>query len=315
MNTGKLYRRAWRLLPFVPRPIVYGVAHLAADITWRLNGASVQQMRKNYSSFTGSKVPESMVREGVRSYFRCYAEQFTLPGLSGTTINEICVYPGVDEVKRYIDDGPLVLALTHSGNWDMAGAWFCHNGGEILTVAEKLNPPELFDAFVEFRNSLGMEIIGVAPGEHVFGQLRERAQGRHLLVPLLADRDISGSGVEVELGASRALVAAGPAALAVALDRPLIAGFISYRKEKGKWRMIFHFTKAIPRPQVREGESVVEEWTKAWVAALQPAMTDHLVDWHMMQKVFVHDLDPKRLARAREREAAARRTQEEEDAG
>lgn len=301
MNTGALFARAWRVLPHLPLPLVYAVSNIAADAVWRLNVSSVKQLRRNYESFTGGPVPERTVRDGVRSYFRCFAQQFTMPGWSPEVLSSACVYPQAEEISRIMDGGPVVLALTHSGNWDLAGAWFCQNHGAILTVAEKLDPPELFEEFVQFRNSLGMEIIGVGKGDHIFGQLVDRSRDRALLVPLLADRDITGRGVEVELGASKALVAAGPAALALALDRPLIAGFISYQKRHGKWTINAHFTDPIPRPEPAEGETDVEAWTRAWVREVSPVIGRHLVDWHMMQKLYVDDLDARRLARARAR--------------
>ena len=301
MNLGRIYRFAWRILPHLPRTLVYGGADIAARVVARGNGGSVRQLRSHYAALLGQDASQTMVRQGVQSYFRSFAEQFTLPGFSTAEIRQACVYPGVETVHDLMKDGPVVLALTHSGNWDMAGAWFSQGYGTVLTVAEKLEPPELFDEFVKFRNSLGLEIIGVGPGEHVFEQLKDQARGRSVLVPLLADRDISGSGVEVMLGSQAALVAAGPAALAEALDRPLIAGHISYRRFKGKWQLYFHFTDPIPRPTPGAGQSLVEAWTKAWVEAIAPIMQEHVVDWHMMQKLYVKDLDPARLERARKR--------------
>lgn len=299
MAGANLYKLAWRIVPKLPGRIVIAGAHLAADITYRINGSSVRQLRTNYSKLTGSTVTERQVREGVRSYFRCYAQQFTLGSWSAEQIRNGVIWPGARRYQQWMDGGPLVLALTHSGNWDLAGAWFCQNWAGIVTVAEKLEPDELFQQFVSLRNKLGLEIIGVGPGDHIFDELVEKTKGRDILVPLLADRDISGAGIEVQLGHSRALVAAGPAALALRLGRPLIAGHISYTFEKGTWRITAHFTDPIPPPEPKPGETDVEALTKAWAAAIGPIMQENVVDWHMMQKVFVDDLDPERLARAR----------------
>lgn len=301
MGVDRLYRVAWKVLPKLPQGLVIGGAEVAADVVYALNGNSVKQMRRNYEQLSGRPPTNNEVRQGVRSYFRNFAQQFTLPGWSKKRIREGCVYPKAEQTRKLMENGPVVLALTHSGNWDLAGAWFCQEWGGILTVAEKLDPEDLFDQFVEFREGIGMEIIGVGKGEHIFSDLVRRAEGRPLLVPLLADRDISGSGIEVSLGASRALVAAGPAALALKLGRPLIAGHISYEKVKGSWRIQAHFTDPIQAPEPREGETKVEALTRAWADAISPAMVEYMVDWHMMQKLFVSDLDPERLARARER--------------
>ena len=310
MNKATLYRAAWKVLPRLPKPVVYAAAHAAADITVFGNGRSVRQLRANYASLLGHDAPETKVREGVRSYFRSIAQQLTLTGWSTEEIRTSGIYPGVKEITKLMEDGPVVLALTHSGNWDLAGAWFCESHGSILTVAEKLEPPELFEEFVRFRNSIGLEIIGVGPGEHIFDQLKKEVRGQSLLVPLLADRDISGSGIEVRLGEENALVAAGPAALALALDRPLIAGHIHYRKVGKEWKIVFGFTEPIPCPEPSEAETLVEAWTRAWVREIVPAMQRHFVDWHMMQKVFVKDLDLERLERAKKRHREETHTEE-----
>lgn len=300
-----LFRAAWKWLPKLPTKLVVNASGLVADAVWLTNGSSVKTLRKNYESLSGEAPSKEMVRAGVRSYFRAFAEQLTLPGWTEEELRSSTIYPRASETRELMEDGPVVLALTHSGNWDLAGAWFTQNYGPILTVAEKLEPEDLFEQFVAFRESLGMEIIGVGKGERVFDELVEKASGRSLLVPLLADRDISGSGIEVQLGAKKALVAAGPAALALKLDRPLIAGHIAYEKDAAGAPVIHaHFTEPITPPEPAEGETAVEALTRAWVSATEQTMIDHRVDWHMMQKLFVEDLDPHRLARARARHAA-----------
>lgn len=43
----------------------------------------------------------------------------------------------------------------------------------------------------------------------------------------------------------------------------------------------------------------VAQTSQRWVSALEPVMRSNPLDWHMMQKLFVEDLDLQRLARAR----------------
>lgn len=301
---AQLYRLAWKILPKLPTGLVMGGSHLVADCVYLGNGKSVRQMKTNYERLTGRAVSKKELREGVRSYFRCFAQQFTLTGWSKKQLSQACVWPGAARDHDLMKDGPVVLALTHSGNWDLAGAWFCREWAPLVTVAEKLEPEDLFHQFVDYRQSLGMEIIGVGPGEHVFPELVRKTEGRSILVPLLADRDISGSGIEVSLGASKALVAAGPAALALRLGRPLIAGFITYQKTGKEWNVFAHFSDPISMPELIDGETETEALTRAWVDEISPIMVEHATDWHMMQKVFVDDLDPARLARARKRAEA-----------
>ncbi len=39
--------------------------------------------------------------------------------------------------------------------------------------------------------------------------------------------------------------------------------------------------------------------TQALATVFEQAIREHPEDWHMLQKVFVNDLDPERLARSR----------------
>ena len=301
VKTDSLFVLAWKTVPKLPPRLVDWVSGGVGRIVAAFNVGSVRQLRQNFTRLAGREPSRKEISDAVASYFRMFGQQLSLPGWSAEYLRNGCTYSGAEQTRTLMEDGPVVLALTHSGNWDLAGAWFCQNYGGIVTVAEKLEPPELFEGFVAFRESLGMEILGVGPGESVFGQLVEQVRGRSLLVPLLADRDISGSGVRVKLGGAEALVAAGPAALALKLGRPLIAGHIGYRKRNGRWVIRANFTDPIAVPEPGQGENLVEAYTRAWVQEIEPIMQAGVVDWHMMQKLYVDDLDPDRLARAEER--------------
>ena len=93
-----------------------------------------------------------------------------------------------------------VVALPHSGNWDLAGAWACLTGMPVTTVAEQLADAEYAD-FVAFRERLGMEVLShrdpSAISELVFAVRRRR------LVCLLADRDLEQTGVPVRWAGQR----------------------------------------------------------------------------------------------------------------
>ncbi len=117
-----------------------------------------------------------------------------------------------------------------------------------------------------------MEIIGVGKGDSVFATLVERVRGRSVIVPLLADRDISGSGIDVDLGTRRALVAAGPAALALKLDRPLFAACITYENETPTGADVRVRCVGPDQPSPADpapGVNRVEALTQAWVSAVR----------------------------------------------
>ena len=90
------------------------------------------------------------------------------------------------------------MALPHSGNWDMAGVWLAQNYGTFSTVAERLKPESLYDRFIEYRESLGFEVLPLSGGERPpLEVLAERLRDNRF-VCLMADRDLTRSGVQVD---------------------------------------------------------------------------------------------------------------------
>ena len=292
---------AFAVAPRLPLRVVMRMADTGAMIVARRGGTMIDRLRSNMARLTGTDPSAEEVRDAVRSHIRNYAEQLMLGSRRRAPLLEGVSFEGFDALAQSSADGPVVLALGHSGSWDRAGAWVCAHGRGIVTVAEKVEPPSLFERFVSLREGLGMEIIGVAKGESVFSSLVERVRGRSVIVPLLADRDISGSGIEVDLGTRRALVAAGPAALATKLECPLFVACITYENETPtgadvRVRCVGPISAA---DRERPGLNRVEALTQAWVDEFAAMMAPKAQDWHMMQRVYVEDLDPERLARAR----------------
>lgn len=292
---------AFSIAPRLPLRFVMRMADVGASIAARRGGAMIDRLCANMARLTGTEPSADEVRGAVRSHIRNYAEQLMLGSRRGEPLLDGVAFEGFEALAAASEDGPVVLALGHSGSWDRAGAWVCAHGRGIVTVAEKVEPPALFEHFVSLREGLGMEIIGVAKGESVFSTLIERVRGRSVIVPLLADRDISGSGIEVDLGTRRALVAAGPAALATKLERPLFAACITYENETptGADIRVRCVGPINADGQERPGLNRVEALTQAWVDEFAAMMATKAQDWHMMQRVYVEDLDPERLARAR----------------
>lgn len=292
---------AFAVTPRLPLRVVMRMADTGATIAARRGGAMIDRLRANMERLTGTEPSADELRAAVRSHIRNYAEQLMLGSRRGAPLLEGVSFEGFEALAAASEDGPVVLALGHSGSWDRAGAWVCAHGRGIVTVAEKVEPPALFERFVSLREGLGMEIIGVAKGESVFSTLIERVRGRSVIVPLLADRDISGSGIEVDLGTRRALVAAGPAALATKLERPLFAACITYENETptGADVRVRCVGPISANEQERPGLNRLEALTQAWVDEFAAMMAAKAQDWHMMQRVYVEDLDPERLARAR----------------
>ena len=289
------YRTGWFLVRRMPGRLAYPLFDLLADVLWRRDGKSVQRMRANYATvrpeLTATEL-DALLRAGVRSYLRYWCDAFRLPDRSVDDLVQGVRAVGDAPVRARLESGGSVVAfLGHLGNWDFGGAWSTTQLAPVITVAERLRPEELFDEFLAFRERLGMRIIPLTGGSDVFRELTAACRSG-ALVALLADRDLTNGGIEVDLCGQRARMAVGPAALAVNTGAALYPCMIHYepRPQGHGWRTVVEFHDAVPLPLDGTSREKIQQMTQACADVLTGAIREHTQDWHMMQRVFTRDL-------------------------
>jgi len=279
------YVTGWRFVRLLPERSALRLFAGIADSVNRRDGRGVQRLRSNLARVRpdlDDAALDRLTHEAVRSYLRYWTESFRLPS-----------WPIEDVVRRtrtvdesvlrdaHAEGNGVVVALPHMANWDWAGAWACATGMPLTTVAERLRPERLYDEFVAYRATLGMEILP-AGDPATFGKLQERlTEGR--VVPLLADRDMSRSGVEVRLCDRAAKMPRGPAELARRTGAPLVPATLHYDGPE----LVVTFHDPV---QHAEGEGGIVTMMQTVADRFTEALRAHAVDWHMMQRVFVDDL-------------------------
>jgi KDO2-lipid IV(A) lauroyltransferase len=205
---------------------------------------------------------------------------------------------GDEPVRAALAAGKGAVAfVAHMGNWDTAGAWSSTHLAPVTTVAERLEPEEVFRDFLEFRQSLGMTILPLTGGDDPFVRLRQ-AIGRGDFVALVADRDLTHHGLEVDLCGHRARMAKGPAVLALMTGAPLVAAPIWYEDAPdvpGGTRVVIEMVQ-VPVPTHGSTRDKVQAMVQGCADILGAAIRTHTADWHMLQRIFVEDLvDPPRV--------------------
>ena len=294
------FKLGWRTLRVLPEQAAYALFDRVAAVAYRRGGKGVQRLRANYARARPELSPgqlDELVRAGMRSYMRYYCEAFRLPSLSHDDIQRGVRAEGAQELQALSAQGqPVVVFVGHLGNFDLAAAWSASNIAPATTVAERLKPEEVYQEFVAFRRSIDMDIIPLTGGEDPFrGLVRvTRAGGR--VVALASDRDLTRNGVEVDLLGHRARMAKGPAVLALLTGAPLFAASIHYEpvapgEGLGGHRTVVQFSERLtPRTDGTTAEKA-QDLIQQCADHLAPTIREHTTSWHMLQKIFVDDLD------------------------
>jgi KDO2-lipid IV(A) lauroyltransferase len=244
----------------------------------------------------------ALSRAGMSSYARYWFEVFRLPVISAERLVIDMRCEGEDRLLGTLAAGRgAVLALPHMGNWDQAGAWVIARGvTNITTVAERLEPESLARRFFAFREGLGFEVLPATGGVSRFGVLAQRLREGGL-VCLLADRDVTGGGIEVDFFGEKAHMMGGAAALAVQTGAPLMPVTLWF--DGPLW--CAHIHEEIPVPEGGTRREKVAAMTQEVARVFEAGIAAHPEDWHMLQRVFTADLDLARLAAAEARAQAA----------
>jgi lauroyl/myristoyl acyltransferase len=295
------YGLGWLVVCRLPESWAQRAFRFAADLAWRRRGPGVQVLEGNLRRVIGSGAPggqlRGLSRQVMRSYARYWLEAFRLPVIpAGRLLEGMHVTGHVRTIFDYPAAGRgVILALPHMGNYDLAGAWLIAKGASSVTVvAERLRPESVYDRFVAFREGLGVEVVPASGGTSgAFGILAQRLRAGKT-VGLVCDRDVTGRGMEVEFFGEKARLMGGAAALAVQTGAALVPVILWF--EGDHWGA--HIHEEIPVPAGGDHGQKTAAMMQELAGLFEAGIKTHPQDWHMLQRVFVADLDPGRLRRA-----------------
>ena len=285
------YAAGWRVVREMPEPWARGIA--GAGARYAARGGGPEQLRKNLARVIGStpaEVPDSLIRAALASYARYWREAFRLPSMDLSALADRLdrVFVGAEHFAAAHAAGRgAVMALPHSGNWDMAGVWLAQNYGTFATVAERLKPESLYDRFIDFREGLGFEVLPLTGGDRPPSEVLAERLRQNTFVCLMADRDLTRSGVPVEFFGEPTRMPAGPAKLAIETGAPLHPAHVYYDGAD----CVVQIDDAIDTSSGDVGVII-----QALADRFAINIAKHPQDWHMLQPLWLADLSQKRRA-------------------
>lgn len=280
---ARLYFLGWSIVRRISEKNARSFFAKIGQWMYAKNGKSVNRLRSNLSrvfpEMESAKL-EQLILRGVLSYMRYWMETFRSPDWSRERILSTVTVSNehllLDPIKQ---ETGVVVSLPHAGNWDHAGSYFCIKGARLVTVAEVLKPRELFEKFLAYRQAIGMEVLPL--DSRAFPTLMQRARDGKLIA-LVADRDLSSSGIDVEFFGGVARMPAGPAIVAIRTGIPLVTAFVSYT-DTG----IHVDLREILIPSGADEAARVKATVQLCADNFADGIKNSPQDWHMMQRIWV----------------------------
>jgi KDO2-lipid IV(A) lauroyltransferase len=281
---AQLYLLGWKIVQALPEKSAYRLFEKLGKTLYNRNGKAIQRLRLNLgvvSPASSAVELEGLVVKGISSYFRYWCDTFRFPGWSVEKIRNTVKVTNEDLLKGPVAAGTgVIVALPHSGNWDHAGAYFCAQGIPLVTVAERLKPEILFQKFLRYREAIGMEVLAL--DSNTLPTLSNRLnQGK--LIALVADRDFSKSGVEVDFFSKKAKMPIGPAVLSLRTGAPLITAQVSYNPNGIQIDFLGPLTPRIEGSIEERAKDLVQQCANNF----ESGIAKNPEDWHMLQRIWI----------------------------
>ena len=225
----RTYTTLGNCIAALPEPVALGLGNVVGDVLYRVRHEHRIMVKANLRRVLGAEGDDAAAldrwaRRSFRAYARYWVEGARLPGTAPDEVVQRMFIDGLHHLHQGMATGKgVILALPHIGSWEYGGAFLATQDLPMTAVAERIEPPALFDFFVEQRAAMGLTIVPLdkQSGGTLLSTLRA---GR--LIGLLCDRDIEGNGIEVDFFGERTTMPAGPATLALRTGATLCTGAV-----------------------------------------------------------------------------------------
>jgi KDO2-lipid IV(A) lauroyltransferase len=284
------YRAGWAFARLAPEQVVVGAFQWGADLATRRNGPAVAQLRRNLARVVpraGAAELDELVLRAMRSYARYWHETFRLRPGDVEAVHQAVerAATGQENLHAACAEGNgVILALPHSGSFDLAGVWLLGHTRQVSVVVQRLRPESVFRSFARARERLGFEVVPSHGGDTRPVDLLARRLRAGGVVCLFADRDLTANGVPVTFFGSTTKMPAGPAYLAATTGATLLP--VGCWFTENGWGLRVH-----PRIKV-SGVDGIGAATQALADVFAADIAAHPEDWHMMQRLWLVEEPP-----------------------
>ena len=225
------------LILFIPRLVATGAANIIGCCAFFVLPGRRRAILNTLKVIQPDTHGWMRVKMGVETLIN-YANNFTdflrLYHMDVDELLGITKIEGLEHFKGALEQhsGAIVLSA-HVGNWEVGANFIAALGLPLVGVVEAGGPGVAFyRLFKRYRQHFGTNILSLEDPSVGF-KLRKYLKTGYL-VGLIADRVITGSGIEVTYFGRKSVFPTGPAFLSLATGVPIIPAFYLRLNRRGK---------------------------------------------------------------------------------
>lgn len=227
----KLMPLATLLQIFLPRWLTVWFATLLGNLFFLVESKRRNRIYENLNHILGSKATaqekQRYARQLFVNYSKCLADLLRVPLLTKEKLVSMVEFDGLENFNQTLAKGKgAVLITAHIGNWDLAGVYMSRLGYKLIAVVEPI-PKGVSAAMNRYRGLGGMELVPLTDKDTMNQILIQKK-----VLVLLADRDLTGRGLELTFFDAKRSFPKGPAAFALKYKVPLVFGYFILNKGK-----------------------------------------------------------------------------------
>ena len=222
----------------LPERVGLGLADVVGWVWYKVAPARAGQARRNLARVaavldergSGSatiraaardpRALERLVVSAFRHDARYYLEVLRVPSLTPAIFERQVVVETPETVEAAFAGGAVIFVSAHLGPIELPGLYLANRSGRTFVAPmETVDDPPLQAWFERTRGSLGVRIVGLRAARRALQAALKAGEP----VGIVADRDIAGGGMPIELFGSPAPLPIGPALVAIESGAPLYA--------------------------------------------------------------------------------------------
>ncbi len=291
---------ALKVILYLPERLIWRLADFAGGIAYRVAATRRARARRNLrrvldwmaangqgteayrAAATDPRAFEELVKSAFKNHARYYVEMARAPKFTAPwVIDRLAIETPVEVAAWMTERRALLLIGMHFGAIELPGFFAVHRLGLIVAPMETVANDRVQRYIFSTRATIGVRIVSLeAAGTELLAALR-----RNEPVGLIADRDITGAGIEVEMFGGKTRIPAGPVLLAAETGAPM---YVSGVRRVGPGRYLGNLrqlqppegasrrerSRAMAREEARLFERIVVDAPEQWLSLFHPIWPD-----------------------------------------